>query len=66
MSRRKKKREPALEIKVSFEASRLACECLASSYEQIVPQVRYCTSTSQEKTNAEPEPQQRQVGGMNG
>jgi hypothetical protein len=64
MSRRQKKRQPALEVKVSFEASRIASECLASAYEQIVPQVRCCTSASKKKTNAEPEPQQRQVGGM--
>jgi len=66
MSRRQKKRQPALEVKVSFEASRLVFECLASAYEQIVPPVHSCTSASREKTNAKPEPAQRQVGGMHG
>lgn len=64
MSRRQNKRKPALEVKVSFEASRIASECLASAYEQIVPQVSCCTSASRKKTNAKPEPPQQQVGGM--
>ena len=64
MSRRQKKRKPALEVKVSFEASRIASECLANAYEQIVPQVSCCTSASRKKTNANPEPPQQQVGGM--
>jgi hypothetical protein len=63
MSRRQKKKA-ALEVKVSFEASRIASECLASAYEQIVPQIRCCTSASRKKTNAKPEPPQQQVGGM--
>lgn len=62
MSRRQKKKK-ALEVQVSFEASRIASECLASAYEQIVPQIRCCTSASRKKTDANPEPQQ-QVGGM--
>lgn len=66
MSRRQKKRKQALEVKVSFEASRIALECLASAYEQIVPQVRCCTSASRKKTNAKPEPPQQQVGGIHG
>ena len=64
MSRRQKKRQPALEVKVSFEASRIASECLASAYEQIVPQVSCCTSTSRKKTNAKSETLGQQVGGM--
>lgn len=64
MSRRQKKRQPALEVKVSFEASRIALECLASAYEQILPQVSCCTSANRKKNNAKPEPPQQQVGGM--
>ena len=66
MSRRQKKRQPALEVKVSFEASRIASECLASAYEQIVPQVSCCTSASRKKNNAQPESLGQQVGGMYG
>ena len=64
MSRRQKKRQQVLEVKVSFEASRIACECLASAYEQIVPQVSCCTSASRKKPNTKSEPPQQQVGGM--
>jgi hypothetical protein len=64
MSRRQKKQKPALEVKVSFETSRIASECLASAYEQIVPQVCSCTSASKKKTNAKSEPLGQQVGGM--
>lgn len=66
MSRRQKQRKPALEVKVSFEASRIASECLASAYEQIVPQVSSCTAASRNQTNAQPESPQQQVGGMHG
>jgi len=66
MGRRQKKGKPkpVLEVKVSFEASRIAAECLASAYEQIVPQVSCCTSASRKTTHAKPEPPQQQVGGM--
>ena len=66
MSRHQKKGKPkpVLEVKISFEASRIASECLASAYEQIVPQVSCCTSTSRKKTNAKSETLGQQVGGM--
>ena len=66
MSRRKHKRDQALEVHVRFEVSHVALECLASAYEQIVPQVRSCTSASRERSNIKPEPTQQQVGGMHG
>lgn len=66
MSRHQKKQKSALEVKVSFEASRVASECLASAYEQIVPQVSSCTSASRKKTSAKPESLGQQVGGMHG
>ena len=64
MSHQQSKRE--LKIHVRFEASRIASECLANAYEQIVPLVRRTTAASGETVNELPEPRQRKTGGMQG
>jgi len=64
MSHQKSKRE--LEIHVRFEASRIACECLANAYEQIVPLVRRTTAASRETVNELPEAREPKAGGMQG
>lgn len=64
MSEQKSKRE--LKIHVQFEASRVAGECLANAYEQIVPLVRRATSASGETAHKLPEPKERKAGGMQG
>jgi hypothetical protein len=64
MSEQKSKRE--LKIHVRFEASRLADECLANAYEQVVPLVRRTTAASGETAYELPEPKERKTGGMHG
>ena len=64
MSRKKSQRE--LEVHVHFEASRIAGECLANAYEQIVPLVRRSTAASGETANELPEPRKQKAGGMQG
>lgn len=64
MSHKKSKRE--LKVHVQFEASRVACECLANAYEQIVPLVRRTTSSGGETANELPEPKEQKTGGMQG
>ncbi|MGH2412389.1 MAG: hypothetical protein ACRDEA_01565 [Microcystaceae cyanobacterium] len=64
MSRQKIKR--GLEVHVSFEASRIACECLASAYEQLIPLVGRETSAKGEKTRVNSEPRERKTGGISG
>lgn len=55
-----------LEIHVRFEASRVAGECLANAYEQVVPLVRRTTAASGETANELPQPKERKVGEMQG
>jgi len=64
MSHQKSKRE--LEIHVRFEASRIAEECLAKAYEQVVPLVRRTTTANGETANELPEPKEPKTGGMQG
>lgn len=64
MSEQKSKRE--LKIQVRFEASRVAGECLANAYEQVVPLVRRTTAASGKIANELPEPKERKTGGMQG
>lgn len=64
MSHQKSQRE--LKIHVCFEASRIASECLANAYEQIVPLVRRTTAASGETANELPQPKERKTGGMHG
>jgi hypothetical protein len=64
MSQQKSKRE--LEIHVRFEASRVADECLANAYEQVVPLVRRTTAASGKTANELPEPKEPKAGGMQG
>lgn len=64
MSHQKSKRE--LKIKVRFEASRIAGECLANAYEQVVPLVRRTTVASGETANELPESKEQKTGGMQG
>lgn len=37
MSSQKPKKRPKITVRVSFEASRVSDDCLASAYEQVVP-----------------------------
>ena len=37
MSSQKPKKRPKIKVQVSFEASRVSDNCLASAYEQVVP-----------------------------
>ncbi len=37
MSSQKPKKRPKIKVQVSFEASRVSDDCLASAYEQVIP-----------------------------
>ena len=48
MNQPKPQRKRILEVRASFEVSRLSPEYLASAYEQILPPVRRLTSTTKQ------------------
>jgi hypothetical protein len=43
MSSKKPKKSRSLKVQVSFEVSRVSDECLASAYEQVIPEQRLPT-----------------------
>lgn len=43
MSSQKPKKSRILKVQVSFEVSRVSDECLASAYEQVIPELRLPT-----------------------
>jgi len=50
MNQPKPKQKRILEVRASFEVSRLSPEYLASAYEQIIPPVRRLTSTKKQES----------------
>ncbi len=53
MSSQKPKKRPILKVQVSFEASRVSNDCLASAYEQVVP-VRSRTTLKDSQHSSKP------------
>jgi hypothetical protein len=62
MSQRKPQND--LEVHVSFEVSRVASECLAGAYEQIVPLVRRSISVYTELAKEQLEAEEQKARGM--
>ncbi len=60
MDQPKPKQKRVLQVRASFEVSRLSSEYLANAYEQILPTVRRATSSSQSSVivdlNLSPQP----------
>jgi hypothetical protein len=64
ISMSQRKPQKSLEVHVSFEASRVSSECLASAYEQIVPLVRRSTLIHPQRLKEQREAEESQVRGM--
>jgi hypothetical protein len=53
MDQPKPKQKRVLQVRASFEVSRLSSEYLANAYEQILPTVRRATSNSQSSVSVD-------------
>jgi hypothetical protein len=62
MNQPKPKPKRILEVRASFEVSRLSPEYLASAYEQILPPVRRLTSTTQQPSVIDINLSEQQIG----
>jgi hypothetical protein len=62
MNQPKPKQKRILEVRASFEVSRLSPEYLASAYEQILPPVRRLTSTTQQPSVIDINLSEQQIG----
>lgn len=65
MNQPKPKREWALQVRISFEVSRLSSEYLANAYERILPPVRRATSMTQLSSVIDLNLVPRPIGGDN-
>ena len=63
MSSRKSKKLAVLKVHVSFETSRVADECLADAYEQVVPLVRRVTASGSQLAAVDSDQIRRTVEG---
>jgi len=52
MSSQKPKKSRILKVQVSFEVSRVSDECLASAYEQVIPELRLQTRTDTQRSDS--------------
>jgi hypothetical protein len=62
MNQPKPKQKRILEVRASFEVSRLSPEYLASAYEQILPPVRRLTSTTKQPSVIDINLEEQQLG----
>jgi hypothetical protein len=62
MNQPKPKQKRILEVRASFEVSRLSSEYLASAYEQILPPVRRLTSTTKHPSVIDFNLEEQQIG----
>ena len=65
MNQPKPKQKRILEVRASFEVSRLSPEYLASAYEQILPPVRRLTSTTKQSSVIDINLEEQQIGEEN-
>ena len=65
MNQPKPKKKRILEVRTSFEVSRLSPEYLASTYEQILPPVRRLTSITKQSSVININLEQKQLGKEN-
>jgi hypothetical protein len=62
MNQPKLKQQRILEVRASFEVSRLSPEYLASAYEQTLPPVRRLTSTTKQPSVIDINLEEQQIG----
>ena len=65
MNQPKPKQKRILEVRASFEVSRLSSEYLASAYEQILPPVRRVTSIAKQSSVIDINLEEQRIGGEN-
>jgi hypothetical protein len=65
MSQPKPKQKRLLEVRASFEVSRLSSESLASAYEQLLPPVRRVTSMPKQASVIDINAMENQLGEEN-